>query len=88
MLFWAVVAAASSPALDPSQLLVGGLAVVVAALLIVAAAVGVPLPTAPGPVAWRVAAQRTAAWRPSRLADPDAAGRPRPRAPSAYPTAA
>jgi hypothetical protein len=88
MLFWAVVGAVSSPALDPSQLLFGGLAVVVAALLIVAAALGVPRPTAPGPVARRVAAQRAASWRPSRLADPDAAGRPRPRAPSAYPTAA
>jgi hypothetical protein len=87
MLFWAVVAAVSSPALDPSQLLVGGLVVVVAALLIVAAA-GLPLWPAPGPVAWRVVAQRTAEWRPSRLADPDAAGRPRPRAPTAYPTAA
>jgi hypothetical protein len=53
MLFWAVVAAVSSPALDPSQLLAGGLAVVVAALLIVAAA-GLPLWPAPGPVAWRV----------------------------------
>ena len=88
MLFWAVVAAVSSPALDPSQLLAGGLAVVIAALLIVAAAAGSPLLRVAGPVAWRVVAQRTAAWRPSRLADPDAAGRPRPRAPTAYPTAA
>jgi hypothetical protein len=88
MLFWAVVAAASSPALDPSQLLFGGLAVVVAALLIVAAAAGLPLATSPGPVARRLAAHRATAWRPSRLADPDSDGRPRPRAPSAYPTAA
>jgi hypothetical protein len=88
MLLWAVLAAVSSPALDPSQLLVGGLAVVVAALLIVAAAAGLPLLPASGPVAWRVVAQRAAAWRPSRLDDPDAPGRPRPRAPTAYPTAA
>ena len=88
MLFWAVVAALASPALDPSQLILGGLAVVVAALLIVAAAAGVPLPAAPGPVPSRVAARRAAAWHPCRLADPDAAGRPRPRAPSAYLTAA
>jgi Family of unknown function (DUF6412) len=88
MLFWAVVAAVSHPALDPSQLLVGGLAVVVAALLIVAATARLPLSTAPGPMAWQVAARLVAAWPPSRTADPDAAGRPRPRAPSAYPTAA
>jgi uncharacterized protein DUF6412 len=88
MLLWAVVAVVSIPALEPSQLVFGGLAVVVAALLIVAAAAGLPLPTSPGPAAWRVAAQRAAARHPYRLADPDAAGRPRPRAPTAYPTAA
>ena len=88
MLFWAVVAAVLHPALDPSQLLVGGLAVVVAALLIVAATAGLPRLTGPGPVPWQVVARQVAAWLPSRVADPDAAGRPRPRAPSAYPTAA
>jgi hypothetical protein len=86
VLFWAVVAAVSSPALDPSQLLLG-LAVVVAALLIVAAAAGVPHLIAGGAVAWRVLARRAATRRPSRLLDPDAAGRPRPRAPTAYPAA-
>jgi hypothetical protein len=83
MLFWTVVAAVSSPALDPSQLLVAGLAVVVAALLVVAATAVVPLSAATGPVAWRVVAQRATTTRPSRLADPDAAGRSRPRAPTA-----
>ena len=87
MLFWAVVAAVSHPALDPSQLLVSGLAVVVAAL-IVAATLGLSLPTGPGQVTWQVVARLVATWLPSRMADPDAAGRPRPRAPSAYPTAA
>jgi hypothetical protein len=88
MLFWAVVAAVSHPALDPSQLLVGGLAVVVATLLIVAATLGLSLPTGPSQVTWQVVARLVATWLPSRMADPDAAGRPRPRAPSAYPTAA
>ena len=88
MLFWAVVAAMSSPVLDPSQLVLGGLAVVVAALLIVAVAAVAPHLIARGAVAWRVVARRVAMWRPSRLVDPDAAGRPRPRAPAAYPTAA
>jgi hypothetical protein len=88
MLFWTVVAAVSHPALDPSQLLVGGLAVVVVALLIVAATLGLSLPTGPSQVTWQVVARLVATWRPSRMADPDAAGRPRPRAPSAYPTAA
>ena len=87
-MFWAVVAAVSHPALDPSQLLVSGLAVVVAALLIVAATAGRPLLAASGPVTWQVVARLIATWLPSRMADPDAAGRPRPRAPSAYPTAA
>jgi hypothetical protein len=88
MLFWAVVAALSSPALDPSQLVVGGLAVVVAALLVVAAAAGLPRLIASGPVAGRVPARRAAAWHPPRLLDPDAPGRPRPRAPTPYPAAA
>jgi hypothetical protein len=83
MLFWAVVAAVSNPPLDPSQFVLGGLAVVVAALLVVAAAAGLPPRFALGPVAWRVVARRAAASRPSRLLDPDAPGRPRPRAPSA-----
>jgi hypothetical protein len=83
MLFWAVIAVLSHPALDPSQLVLGGLAVVVAALLIVAAAAGVPRSIGPGPVAWRIAARRAVAWQPPRLLDPDAPGRPRPRAPSA-----
>jgi len=87
-MFWAVVAAVSHPALDPSQLLVSGLAVVVAALLIVAATSGRPLLAASGPVTWQVVARLIGTWLPSRMADPDAAGRPRPRAPSAYPTAA
>jgi hypothetical protein len=87
MLFWAVVAVVSNPVLDPSQLFLGGLAVVVAALLIVAAAAGMPLLTPRGPIAWRVVARRTATRRLCRLLDPDAPGRPRPRAPSVYPAA-
>ena len=66
--------------------LVLGLAVVLAAL-IVAASTGTGtwrtnLPAAP------VQKAPSREVRLPRLADPDAAGRPRPRAPSAYPTAA
>ncbi|MET0416248.1 MAG: hypothetical protein ABW022_09530 [Actinoplanes sp.] len=68
----------------PAQLLLG-LAVVAAALLI---AVALALPVlAPAAPAVRVRAHRVRpAFRP-RLADPDAAGRPRSRAPSLLPAA-
>ena len=81
-----VFAALQSPAQGSSAQLVLGLAAVAAALLLVlAAAAVIPLP------AWRSAmaglglAVRARVRRLSRLLDPDAAGRPRPRAPSAYP---
>ena len=84
MLLWAL-SLLLSPAPSTTHLVLG-LAVVLAAL-IVAAATGsrtlrTTVRTAPGPKA-----PRKEQIRP-RLADPDAAGRPRPRAPSAYPTAA
>ena len=74
-----------SPAPSTSHLVVT-LAVVAAALVILLAAAGVTVParapsrTAPG----RRAGPRVL----PRLTDPDAAGRPRPRAPSAHPAAA
>ncbi len=74
-----------SPAPSTTHLVVT-LAVVAAALLILLAASGVALPTRARPSATR---NRRAGPRVlPRLRDPDAAGRPRPRAPSAYPTAA
>ncbi|HEV8173535.1 MAG TPA: DUF6412 domain-containing protein [Actinoplanes sp.] len=88
MLFWGlwVLVAMQSPA--PSAHVALGLAVVAAALLAVLAAAGLPL--RPAALAGRVspvwASARTG--RLPRLLDPDAAGRPRPRAPSAYPVAA
>jgi hypothetical protein len=81
-----VFAALQSPAQGSSAPLVLGLAAVaVAVLLVLAAAAVIPLS------AWRPAAAgpgpaaRARVRRLSRLLDPDAAGRPRPRAPSAYP---
>jgi Family of unknown function (DUF6412) len=71
-------------------------ALAVAVLAAVAAgcvAAAVRLDRAPAgaiPVVRRVAALRDKSWRVAflRLRDPDARGRPRPRAPSAAPTAA
>jgi hypothetical protein len=83
--FW-VFAALPSPAHGSSAQLVLGLAAVAAALLVVlAAAAVVPLPV-PRPASAGVGlAVRALLRRLPRLLDPDAAGRPRPRAPSAYP---
>jgi heme A synthase len=84
MLLWAL-ALLLSPTPSTTHLVLG-LAVVLAAL-IVAAATGIAtsrteVRSAPGQ---KAPSRRV---RRPRLADPDAAGRPRPRAPSAYPTAA
>ena len=84
MLLWAL-SLLLSPTPSTTHLVLG-LAVVLAAL-IVAAATGTrtwrtTVPATPG-----LKATSEQKFRP-RLADPDAAGRPRPRAPSAYPTAA
>jgi Family of unknown function (DUF6412) len=72
---------------SPSTPLVLGLAVVAAALLIVVAAAGLrvlPLPTA----FWsRSVGRRVRVSRLPRLLDPNAAGRPRPRAPTPAPAA-
>jgi hypothetical protein len=82
--FWAF-AALQSPA--PSSHLVLGLAVVAAALLVVLAAAGVPALAAPLRSAGVAFARRSRVRKLSRLLDPDAAGRPRPRAPTACPAA-
>jgi hypothetical protein len=84
MLLWAL-ALLLSPAPSTTHLVLG-LAVVLAALIVAAAtSIGtrrITARTVPG----HKAPHRHI--RLPRLADPDAAGRPRPRAPTAYPTAA
>jgi hypothetical protein len=83
--FW-VFAALQSPAAGSSAQLALGLTVAAAALLVVlAAAAVVPLPTLRPTAARAGLAARARIRRLPRLLDPDAAGRPRPRAPSAYP---
>jgi Family of unknown function (DUF6412) len=88
MLFWGLWVLAALQSSAPSAHVALGLAVVAAALLVVLAAACLPvLPAAP---AGRVGPVRPSARmrRLPRLLDPDAAGRPRPRAPSAYPVTA
>lgn len=84
MLLWAL-SLLLSPTPSTTHLVLG-LAVVLAALIVAASTTIGPrrpaVSTAPGQKASHRERPRT------RLADPDAAGRPRPRAPSAYPTAA
>jgi Family of unknown function (DUF6412) len=85
--FWALVAF-QSPAPGSAHLVLG-LAVVAAALLVVLAAAGVPAPAPSRSSGVNPRGARDATSRPlPRLFDPDAAGRPRPRAPSAHPAAA
>jgi hypothetical protein len=55
---------------------------------VVLAAAGPRMPARTVPTGVRPAGNRTHRRRVPRLIDPDAAGRPRPRAPSAYPAAA
>lgn len=82
--FW-VLAALTNPAhpTAPTSLVLG---LVLAAVLIVAA---VRLPAPPRARVYGVVAfaRRARTATPPRLTDPDAAGRPRPRAPSACPAA-
>ena len=83
--FWALTA------LDPAQrtpaTLMLGLAVVAAALLVAAvSALPVLVPAAAPGV--RACARRARVAGCPRLADPDAAGRPRPRAPAPRPAVA
>jgi hypothetical protein len=89
--FWVLVTLLDPARFDPAQrtpaTLVLGLAVVAAALL-VAAVVALPvLVPAAAPGVRAFARQARTAVRP-RLSDPDAAGRPRPRAPGRYPAVA
>jgi hypothetical protein len=84
--FWALIAA-QSPAPGSAHLALG-LAVVAAALLVVLAAAGVPALMPPRSAGVNPRGAGNAGSRPlPRLLDPDAAGRPRPRAPAAHPAA-
>ncbi|MFL6114998.1 MAG: DUF6412 domain-containing protein [Catenulispora sp.] len=83
--FWALLAlhsptSSGSPA--PFAAVGLGLAVLAAVLVVAVAAAGLPLPR-PGALLGVVGARRLRTYRVPRLSDPNAAGRPRPRAPSA-----
>jgi len=84
--FWVLAALPGSVASGdgPSGLLLG-LAAVAAALLVALAAAGVPAPAFRAPAGRVALSVRSLVRRLSRLRDPDAAGRPRSRAPSACP---
>src|SRR5262245_62011919 len=82
-----VPVALQSPGQSMSAQLMLGLAVAAVALLVVLAAAGVPVATRPSAPAGVARAVRVRVRRLSRLLDPDAAGRPRPRAPSVCPAA-
>jgi hypothetical protein len=82
---WALLAPLTpglpAPGAAPSHLVMG-LAVAVATLIVVVAAAGLRFATLPVAI-WSISVGRRArVFGPPRLQDPDAAGRPRPRAPT------
>jgi hypothetical protein len=89
--FWALLAlhspaSSSSSAGSPAPFAVGlGLAVLAAVLLVAVAAASLPLPLLGSTVGFSGKRSRVRSYRIPRLSDPDAAGRPRPRAPSSLP---
>ena len=85
MALWLLPMLLSSPAPSPSQLMLGLAVVAAAVLLMVLAAAG--LASVPVRPAVRPPSRRVGADDLPRLLDPGAPGRPRPRAPSAYPAA-
>ena len=84
MVLW-LLAALLSPAPSPSHLILGLAVVAAAVLLVVLAAAG--LATSARARTVRPAAHPTGDVDRPRQLDPDAPGRPRPRAPAAYPAA-
>jgi hypothetical protein len=84
MVFW-VLSLLLSPAPSTSHLVLG--LAVIAAVLVIAAAAGLKLLVPFFRAAFRPAVRLRRRTLP-RLLDPDAAGRPRPRAPSGYPAVA
>jgi hypothetical protein len=85
--FWALAALLDPTRGAPGQLVLG-LALVAAAVILIAAATAVPVPALLAAPAVRAFARRARFAARPRLADPDAAGRPRSRAPSFTPAAA
>jgi hypothetical protein len=85
--YWALAGSALlEPGLGSGPRLVLALALVAAALVLVAA-VAVPVPAVGLPAGVRAFTRRVRTSAP-RLLDPGAAGRPRPRAPTAHPAVA
>ena len=78
-----------SPLTAVAAMMLAGTALATA-LLLVSCVAGIARAAAIAPVLRRTTALRTKAWGAAflRLTDPDAPGRPRPRAPSAVPAAA
>jgi len=70
----------------PGQLVLG-LALVATAVLLIAAAAALPVPALFAAPTVRAFARRARVAARPRLADPDAAGRPRSRAPASAPAA-
>lgn len=85
--FWALGALLDPTRAGAPAQLVLGLALVAAAVLLIAAAAALPVPALLAAPAVRAFARRARVAPRPRLADPDAAGRPRSRAPSATPAA-
>jgi len=82
--FWVLAAVVDPAHATPANLV---LALAAAALLLVAA-IGLPACVSAAMPGVRAFARRSRTAAPVRLLDPGAAGRPRPRAPSACPAAA
>jgi hypothetical protein len=82
--FWVLAAVVDPARATPASLV---LALAAAALLLVAA-IGLPVRAPASIPGLRAFARRSRVAAPVRLLDPGAAGRPRPRAPSACPAAA
>lgn len=85
--FWALVALLDPTSAGAPAQLVFGLALVAAALMVVAV-IGLPVLAAAGAPGVRAFARRARSAPRPRLLDPDAAGRPRSRAPAPSPAVA
>jgi hypothetical protein len=81
--FWVLATLLNPAHISPAHLVVG---LAVLALLVIAA-VAVPALVPAAALSARAFARRARISAPPRLIDPDAAGRPRPRAPSVCPAA-
>ena len=82
--FWVLAAMADQAHATPANLVLA----LAAAALVLVAAIGLPVHTSAAAPGVQAFARRSRVAAPVRQLDPDAAGRPRPRAPSACPAAA